>query len=151
VERLGGHRRLFVLLNAEVRDYVMKAVNQWLGMTYIQVFVALIVAILGIVNTLTVSIADRRRELGVLRAVGGFRAQIRATIWLEAGSIGIIGLVLGVVTGAIFLYYELEAIGHDIAGTPLSYEFPAGLVALLFPLILGCAWVSAILPAETAV
>jgi len=151
VERLGGRRRLFVLLNGEVREYVMKAVNQWLGMTYIQVFVALIVAILGIVNTLTVSIADRRRELAVLRAVGGFRAQIRGTIWLEAAAIGIIGLVLGVVTGAIFLYYELEAIAQDIAGTPLSYQFPFGLVALLLPVILFCALISAILPAETAV
>jgi putative ABC transport system permease protein len=151
VERLGNRHRLFVLLNGEVRDYVMKAVNQWLGMTYIQVFVALIVAILGIVNTLTVSIADRRRELGVLRAVGGFRAQIRGTIWLEAGAIGIIGLALGLVTGAMFLYYELEAIGKDVAGTPLTYEFPFGLAALLLPVILLCAWISAILPAETAV
>jgi putative ABC transport system permease protein len=151
VDRLGGRHRLFVLLNAEVRDYIMKAVNQWLGMTYIQVFVALIVAILGIVNTLTVSISDRRRELGVLRAVGGFRRQIRGTIWLEAGTIGMIGLVLGLVTGAVFLYYELEVLRQDIAGTPLTYEFPYGLAAILLPVILMCGWVSAILPAETAV
>ena len=79
-----------------------QAENQWFGMTYLQVFVALIVAMLGIVNTLTVSIADRRRELGVLRAVGGLRKQIRGTIWLEAAAIGVIGLVLGVVTGRSF-------------------------------------------------
>ena len=60
------------------------------------VFVAVLVAILGIVNTLTVSITDRRRELGVLRAVGGLRNQIRGTIWMEALAIGIIGLVLGI-------------------------------------------------------
>ncbi len=59
-ERLGRNRRLFVLMNEEVRKYVLDAVNQWLGMTYLQVFVALIVGILGIVNTLTVSISDRR-------------------------------------------------------------------------------------------
>jgi ABC-type lipoprotein release transport system permease subunit len=41
-----------------------------------------LVAVLGIVNALTVSIADRRRELGVLQAVGGLRWQIRHTIWL---------------------------------------------------------------------
>ena len=65
-------------------------------MTYMQVFVAVVVALLGIVNTLTVSITDRRRELGVLRAVGGLRHQIRDTVWMEALAIGFIGLVLGV-------------------------------------------------------
>ena len=47
---------------------------------------AVLVAILGIVNTLTVSITDRRRELGVLQAVGGLRKQIRHTIWMEAAT-----------------------------------------------------------------
>jgi putative ABC transport system permease protein len=151
IERLGGRYRMFVLSNREVRDYVEQIAGQWLGMTYIQVFVALMVAILGIVNTLTVSIADRRRELGVLRAVGGLRAQIRGTVWIEAVTIGMIGLVLGVATGAIFLYYELQAIGRDIAGTPVSYQFPAGMVGILIPVIALAALISAVLPAETAV
>ena len=49
-----------------------------------QIAIAVLVAILGIVNTLTVSITDRRRELGVLQAVGALRGQIRRTIWIEA-------------------------------------------------------------------
>ena len=151
VRRLGSRYRLFVLFNREVRDYIEKVANQWLGMTYIQVFVALIVAVLGIINTLTVSIADRRRELGVLRAVGGLRAQIRGTIWMEAGAIGLIGLALGIVTGALFLYYELQAIGRDIAGTPISYQFPFGMAAGLVPVVVLAALISAVLPGETAV
>src|SRR5262249_51366790 len=80
VTRLGRRQHLFIMLNGELRDYVGKLMNQWFGLTYLQVLVATVVAILGIVNTLTVSIADRRRELGVLRAVGGLRRQIRGTI-----------------------------------------------------------------------
>ena len=71
-------------------------------------FIAVLVAILGIVNTLTVSIIDRRRELGVLRAVGGLRRQIRHTIWMEAVAIGVVGLVLGLSFGALNLYYLLR-------------------------------------------
>ena len=74
VERFGKQRHMFVMLNDEVREYVSQLMNQWFGMTYLQVLVAVAVAVLGIVNTLTVSITDRRRELGVLRAVGGLRA-----------------------------------------------------------------------------
>ena len=151
LERLGKQRRMFVLLNREVRDYVMTVTNQWFGMTYLQVLVAVLVAVLGIVNTLTVSISDRRRELGVLRAVGGLRGQIRDTVWMEAGAIGLIGLVLGIGIGAINLYYELQMIRHDLAGFPLNYELPLGMIAWLFPLILGAAWAAAIVPAETAV
>ena len=46
-----------------------------------------LVAVLGIVNALTVSIQDRRRELGVLRAVGALHWQVRRTIWMEAVAI----------------------------------------------------------------
>ena len=148
---LGGHRRMFIMLNRELKDYIMKVADAWLGMTYIQVVVALVVALLGIVNTLTVSISDRRRELGVLRAVGGLRAQIRGTIWMEAVAIGIIGLALGVALGMILLYYEIQAVLHDFSGIPLAYRFPAGIVAILVPLILGAALVSALWPAESAV
>jgi putative ABC transport system permease protein len=150
-ESLGSRRRLFILLNSEIKDYIMKVADAWLGMTYVQVVVAMVVALLGIVNTLTVSISDRRRELGVLRAVGGLRAQIRGTVWLEAVSIGVIGLVLGIAVGTIFLYYELQALAHGFSGMPLPYEFPFAIAAILVPVILGAALISAILPAETAV
>ena len=151
IERMGKQRRLFVLLNRDVRDYVLKLTDQWLGMTYLQVIVAVIVAVLGIVNTLTVSIADRRRELGVLRAVGGLRAQIRGAVWLEAAAIGAIGLPLGIGIGAIMLYYELQVIERDFTGMVLDYIFPVGIVAVLVPVIMAAALGSAILPAERAV
>jgi putative ABC transport system permease protein len=109
------------------------------------------VAILGIVNTLTVSITDRRRELGVLRAVGGMQGQIRRTIWMEALSIGTLGLVLGSALGALNLYYILEIVHRDIAGMRLDYAFPTSTMAMLVPTILAAAFIAAIWPAESAV
>ncbi len=151
VDRFGGRRRMFVLLNRDVRAYVERVTNQWFGLTYLQVLVAVLVAVLGIVNTLTVSISDRRRELGVLRAVGGLRAQIRGTVWMEAIAIGLIGLILGALTGALNLYYEIQAIEVDLTGMAMSYQFPLGIVAILVPVILAAAFASAVLPAEAAV
>ena len=151
VERLGPQRHMFVMLNREIRDYIGKVMNQWFGLTYLQVIVAMLVAILGIVNTLTVSISDRRRELGVLRAVGGLRSQIRGTIWMEALAIGAIGLVMGIGIGSINLYYELQVIQNDLTGIPLAYEFPFAIAAFVAPVILFAAFGSAIFPAERAV
>jgi putative ABC transport system permease protein len=149
--KLGDRTRLFVLQNRELRAYILKIADQWFGIAYVQIAVAVLVAILGIVNTLTVSISDRRRELGVLQAIGGLRVQIRHMIWVEAMLIGGIGLALGFLLGAACLYYVREIGGRDIAGLMLAYEYPFGIVALLIPVILGAALLSALGPAESAV
>ena len=151
LERFAATRRLFVLMNAEVKRDLLDITNQWFGLTYVQVAVAILVAVLGIINTLTVSIADRRRELGVLRAVGGLRGQIRGTIWMEALAIGAIGLALGFALGAVSLRYQLDMVRRFFVGYPLDYLFPVSVAALLAPVILGAAFVAALGPAESAV
>ena len=143
--------RLLVLTNAEVRSWMLQLTDQWLQLTYSQVFIAVIVAILGIVNTLTVSIIDRKRELGVLRAVGGFRRQIRQTVWMEAVAIGLVGLALGLLFGAANLYFLLQITGRDLSGMYLPYRFPVGIALMLLPTILLAALFSALWPAESAV
>jgi len=151
LEHYAGGRQVFVLTNDELKAYILKITDQWFGLTSVQIAVAVLVAILGIVNTLTVSITDRRRELGVLQAVGGLRGQIRRTIWIEALSIGTLGLLLGFGFGAINLYYILQIIHQDIAGMRLDYQFPVAVVAALVPTILASAFIAAIWPAESAV
>jgi putative ABC transport system permease protein len=151
LDRYAGQRRVFVVSSDEVKRYVLRVTDQWLGMTYVQVAVAVLVAILGIVNTLTVSITDRRRELGVLRAVGGMRGQIRRTIWMEALAIGTLGLALGVGWGAVNLYYVLQVVRQDVAGIRLDYQFPTLVALAVVPTMLAAAFVAALWPAEAAV
>jgi putative ABC transport system permease protein len=151
LERFAGRRQVFVMTNGELKGYILKITDQWFGLTSVQIAVAVLVAILGIVNTLTVSITDRRRELGVLQAVGGLHGQIRRTIWMEALTIGALGLTLGFALGAVNLYYILQIVHHDIAGMRLDYEFPVNVALGLVPTILGAALIAAIWPAESAV
>jgi putative ABC transport system permease protein len=151
IDAVSGHHRLLVLTNREVRDWIMKLIDQWFALTYNQIAVAILVAVLGIVNTLTVSITDRRRELGVMQAVGGLRNQIRRTVWIEALSIGVIGLLLGTGLGAINLYYSLGMVKRDLGGIELDYIFPVAFVVFMIPTILSAAFVAAIGPAESAV
>jgi len=151
LDRFGSQSKLFVFTNQDLRNYIIKVTDQWFGMSYAQVFVAIFVAILGIVNTLTVSITDRRRELGVLQAVGALRSQIRHTIWMEAVTVGLVGLMMGLALGAMYLFYILQILRHDVAGLRLAYEFPVKIALMLFPVILGAAFLSALGPAESAV
>jgi putative ABC transport system permease protein len=151
IERFAGTQRLFVLTNREVRSWIAALTEQWMGLAYAQIAIAVLVAILGIVNTLTVSIIDRRRELGVLQAVGGLRNQIRHTIWMEALTIGVVGLALGFAVGSVMLHYVLEMSQRDITGMSLPYTFPWAIAGLLVPLILGSAFIASLWPAESAV
>jgi putative ABC transport system permease protein len=151
VERYAGQRQVFVLTNGELKSYIMNVAGQWFRLTSLQIAVAVLVAILGIINTLTVSIKDRTRELGILRAVGGLHGQVRRTIWIEALAIGAFGLILGAALGALNLYYVLEIARRDVTGMRLDYHFPASTMMLLVPVILTAAFVAALWPAESAV
>ncbi|MBS1819886.1 MAG: ABC transporter permease [Acidobacteria bacterium] len=151
LEHYAGERQVFVLTNRELKEYILRVTDQWFSLSSVQIAVAVLVAILGIVNTLTVSITDRRRELGVLKAVGGLHAQIRGTIWLEALTIGALGLILGLGFGAVNLYYILEIVHRDIAGMRLDYVFPVRVALALVPTMLGAAFIAALWPAESAV
>jgi putative ABC transport system permease protein len=148
---LDGNLRLIILSNAEIRDYVFDLVEQWFSMSRVQIVVAVLVAVLGIVNTLTVSITDRRREIGVVQAVGGLRLQVRRTIWLEALSIGGIGLLLGIGMGMVNIYYTLGMVRRDLGGLDLDYVFPTSMAIALIPVILAAAFIASIGPAESAV
>jgi putative ABC transport system permease protein len=148
---LPGQQRLLVLTNRDVRDWILKLLNQWFAMTYNQIVVAVLVAVLGIVNTLTVSITDRKRELGIMQAVGGLRSQVRRTVWIEALTIGVIGLILGAGLGAVNLYYTLGTVKRDLGGIDLDYIFPFSFMILMIPIILGAAFIAALGPAEAAV
>jgi len=151
IERFGSERQVFVLTNTELKAYILKITDQWFGLTSVQIAVAVLVAILGIVNTLTVSITDRRRELGVVQAVGGLQGQIRHTIWLEALTIATLGLILGFALGAVNLYYVLQIVQRDIAGLRLGYQFPLVTALELVPTMMAAAFIAALWPAESVV
>jgi putative ABC transport system permease protein len=149
--RFSGNRRLFVLTNQEARAFVMRLTDQWFRMQSGQIFIAVLVAILGIVSSLTVSITDRRRELGVLQAVGALRSQVRGTIWMEAVAVGLVSLVLGLALGAVHLYCLLEMTARDFPGLRFDFLYPYGVAGLVFPVILLTAWLASLAPAESAV
>jgi putative ABC transport system permease protein len=139
-----------VLTNDESRQYILRIADQWFGLMNVQIGIAVLVAILGIVNTLTVSITDRKRELGILKAVGALRRQIRQAIWLEAASVAVIGLALGAVLGAITLYYLLDVVQRDATGMRLDYQYPVTTMLSLVPIMLAAAFIAALWPSEAA-
>lgn len=77
-------------------------IDTLLGILYGLLALAVVIAILGIVNTLALSVVERRREIGMLRAVGMQRSQMRRTIYLESMLIAVFGAAVGVILGIAF-------------------------------------------------
>ena len=96
---LAGYPNLEVQTRAEYEKTQEAQVNQLLGLVYALLALAVVVALIGIVNTLMLSVFERTREIGLLRAVGMSRRQVRTMIRSEAVILSVFGAVIGIVVG----------------------------------------------------
>jgi putative ABC transport system permease protein len=143
-------RRQFPIAEVLNQDQLKKnqedSINPLLGLVYALLSLAVIVSLFGIANTLALSIYERTRELGMLRAVGMSRRQVRRLIRYESVITALIGAVLGMVIGMIFA--ALMSVPLKDQGFVLSY--PVGQLIVIL-VIAGLAGVlAAIAPARRA-
>jgi putative ABC transport system permease protein len=123
------------------------SVDQLLYLIYALLGLAIVIAVLGIVNTLALSVIERTREVGLLRAVGVGRRQLRRMVRLEAIAIAIVGASLGIVLGILFGF----VLQRSVADQGVTV-FALPLVRLLvFVVLAGVVGVlAAVLPARRA-
>jgi putative ABC transport system permease protein len=88
-------------------------INQFLNLVYVLLFFAIVIALFGIANTLGLSIIERRHELGLLRAVGMTRRQLRSSVRWESVIIALLGTVLGLVIGVVFAWAMVKALSDQ--------------------------------------
>ncbi|MDB1087225.1 FtsX-like permease family protein [Streptomyces sp. ACA25] len=98
-EALAGHPQMEVRDQADYKEMVENEVGVMLNMVYGLLALAIIVAILGVVNTLALSVIERTREIGLMRAIGLSRRQLRRMIRLESVVIALFGALLGIALG----------------------------------------------------
>ena len=130
----GSKYALLTLTRAEVHENVASMVRRVYGVAYTQEVVVGIVAVFGVVTSLLISVLGRRRELGLIRAVGGTRPQLLQTVMAEAVLIGLVGTVLGVVVGLPMEWYMVRVVLFEETGFLFPVRIPwteAGVIAAL--------------------
>ena len=148
-ETYGERDRLTVESNAELKARIFRLMDQAFSLFDVLAVIALLVASLGIFNTLTMNVLERTREIGMLRAIGMGGRQVLLMILSEAGLMGLIGgglgLALGLVLSRIFFISMNAMSGYDLA-----FVLPLG--GLVFGLIVALAvsHLAALLPARRA-
>lgn len=134
-------------------EAALATVNQILGGVQaffaVIAFISIIIGSLGIINTMTTSVLERKKEIGIMKSVGARNSDIFTQFLIEAGLIGLIGGVIGVFIGAdIGLLGTLTINNYIGAETPLQINFALVFSALAGSFIIGC--ISGILPALRA-
>jgi putative ABC transport system permease protein len=119
---------------AQFRERVEEMVDKILTMVNAMVMLAVIIALIGIANTLALSVFERTRELGLLRAVGMSRRQLRRMVRLEAALVATFGATLGVGLGLLFGLGAVSALPESLASElsiPISQIGVVVLVAAM--------------------
>jgi putative ABC transport system permease protein len=122
--QVGGKYRLVLQTNAEYRKEVATAIEQSFRITYAMEAIAIIIAIIGIINTLMVSVLDRTREIGMLRAIGFTKEQVRKVVVSEAGVMGVIAGLFGALAGVGFTLIITQIILREVIGWTTPFVFP---------------------------
>jgi putative ABC transport system permease protein len=135
---LAPYPNVQVQTKAQFQQTQVKSVNQLLGLVYALLALAVLIALIGIVNTLMLSVFERTREIGLLRAVGMKRRQVRAMIRSEAVILAIFGAIIGIVIGTglgVALVSSLKQQGITDTVVPASSLVIFLLLAALLGLI----------------
>ena len=130
----------------EFKDLISGQVNQLLYVIYGLLALAVVIAVIGIVNTLGLSVLERTREIGLLRAVGLSRRKLRLMITLESVAIALLGAVLGMVVGLLIGVVLRKSLEDDLTELAL----PLGGLGVFFVVAVLFGVLAAIVPAIRA-
>ena len=135
-----------VLNQQELKESREEQVDQLVNLVYALLALAIVVSLFGIANTLALSIHERTRELGMLRAIGMTRRQVRTMIRYEAVITALIGAILGMALGLVFAALIAQPLKDE--GFTLSYPVGSLIGLLVFAALIGV--LAAIAPARRA-
>lgn len=127
-------------------EQIRGQVNQLLYMIYGLLALAIVIAVIGIVNTLGLSVIERTREIGLLRAIGMSRSRLRRMITLESVTIAVLGAVLGMVLGVTIGVLLQRALSDDLT----SLGIPVGQLVMFLVIAVVVGVLAAVVPAIRA-
>jgi putative ABC transport system permease protein len=147
--KYGKRYHLTLISNDSIRGQVITLMDQAFSMFDVMALISIVVGSLGVVNTLTMSVIERTREIGMLRAIGTTRGQVIKMVLAEAALMGVIGGLLGLSTGIVLA--RILFIGMTtMSGYSLTFTLPQEAIWISVLIALLVSQVAAIPPALRA-
>ncbi len=148
-EALAG-RKLLILTNRSLREEAIRTFDRTFAITYALEAVAVFVAIMGVAGALLALVIDRRREFGLLRFLGGSKEQLRRLILFEAGLLGLLANIAGVIAGVFLSLLLIFVINKQSFGWTIQFHWPVAVLLGALSLVFLATVASALYPARVA-
>jgi putative ABC transport system permease protein len=145
-DQYGKSRHLEVETTTSFRARIRELTNRAFGLLDVLASIGVIVAALGVINTMLMNVLERRREIGALRSIGMTRAQIIRMILAEAGALGAIGAVFGIAFGILLSRVFVEGM-KIMTGYRLEFSLPFQSLLLGLAIALIVSQAAALYPA----
>jgi putative ABC transport system permease protein len=145
------NQSLMMLSNGEIRKQAIRVFDQTFAITYAVEAISIVVAIGGIAGALLSIVIDRRREFGVLRYLGATSAQIRKLILVEAGLIGLLANILGLVLGYVLSLVLVYVINKQSFGWTIRFHWPVAVLLGSLTVVYVATVLAGLFPARLAV
>ena len=142
-----AYPQLNVRDQAEFQETQESQIDTFLGVVNAFLAISLIVALMGVANTLALSVFERTRELGLLRAVGMSRRQARRMIRWEGGIVAVFGGLMGITVGVLFGWATVEIIPDNFVS---SFSIPWGTLWIYLVIVAVAGLLAASIPARRA-
>jgi putative ABC transport system permease protein len=146
----GQKYHAFAVTNAEIRGEVMKIFDQTFLITYALLAVAIVVAVLGVINTLAALILERTRELALLRVLGMSIAEVRRMLVLESSVLGLTSTAAGLAMGYVLSWILIYVINKQSFGWTIAFHTPVRLIAASLAMTFVASLLAGLVPSRLA-
>ncbi len=146
-----GNYRIMIFSNRDLRAQALMIFDRTFAITYALEAVAVIVAVIGVAGALLAVVIDRRRELGLLRFLGAASWQIRKLILVEAGLIGLLATLAGVVQGFALSLILVFVINKQSFGWTIRFHWPVEILLGALSLVYIATVLAGLYPANVAI
>jgi putative ABC transport system permease protein len=150
LRRLPDGTKVFIQSNGTLKGGALKVFDQTFAITYGMEAIALLVAVMGILTTLTSLILERRQEIIVLRYIGATRGKVTRMILWEAAWIGFLGNLMGFLAGLVLALLLINVINVQSFGWTIQWHAPWGFLAWALGLVFAATLAAGFYPARVA-
>jgi putative ABC transport system permease protein len=149
-DRLSPNFSLEIMNNQELRQKIMNIFNSSFAITYAIELIAIIVSLIGVINTLLALVFERKREISIIRYLGGSWKQIQQNMILSAGIVGITGILLGMLLGPLMSIIFINVVNKISFGWEIHFKIPFIYLISITALLFCTTLLAGVLPSKVA-
>jgi putative ABC transport system permease protein len=141
---------LEIMNNQDLRNKIFDIFNKTFAITYAIEFISILVSLIGVINTLLALVIERKREISIMRYMGGSWKQIQQSLMLSSGILGITGIVMGTLLGPLMSIILIRVVNKISFGWEIHFRMPFFALSVVMLIVFVTTLLAGLLPSKVA-